>query len=360
MVIECKDPVVSSCIRVLDLLSTAEHAFGQRLAIGFTTLVPVLQYVVEVPFHPVQTPTLKLIQHCILNYPGIVSIAQLEEIGHILTRMLRRHIDGDIDMLPETLIIACTILVDLMKSPSSHEALSFVTIVQESVRPAILSSLCLYEKHPNQILHSLYFLKEAYAFSHEGNSTNDKANLELGNCIIDVCRTSLVPWFAATLCKMEDEEIVLGVLEAFHSVLLQDSFVQAKEFVMILVSSSWFSLSFGCLGLFPSEKMKYRVYLMFSSIVDVLLENDSGQPIRDAALYLPSDPSDLLFLLGQKSTENIELLSCQAAVLLLLYTSSLYDERYSLCYSYSHLKVYIVNHMSKFLDVFFPDLQMRS
>ena len=345
VILECKDPVVNSCLRVLDLLSIAEHAFGQRLAIGFTTLLPVLQYVVEVPFHPVQTPTLKLIRNCILNYPGMVSITQIEEIGLILTRMLRRHINGDVDMLPETLIIACSILVDLMKSPSSHEALTLRTIVQESVRHAILASLCLYEKHPNQILHSLYLLKEAYAFSHEGNSTKNEANLELGNCIIDVCRTHLLPWFATAINEMEYEEIVLGVLEAFHSVLLQDSYAQAKEFVMILVSSSWFSLSFGCLGLFPSEKMKWRVYLMFSSIVDVLLGNESGQPIRDAALYLPSDPSDLLFLLGQKSTQNLELLSCQSAVLLILYTSSLYDERYSFCQSDSHPKVYLINHL---------------
>lgn len=337
--------MVSSCLRVLDLLSTAEHAFGQRLAIGFTTLVPVLQYVVGVPFHPVQIPTLKLIQTCILNYPGIVSITQFEEIGNILTWMLRRHIDGDIDMLPETLIIACSILVDLMKSPSSHEASCLITLVQESVRHAILASLCLYQKHPHQILHSLYFLKEAYAFSHGENSINNRAKLELGNCVIDVCRTHLIPWFAKSISEMENEEIVLGVLEAFHSVLLQNSYMQEKEFVMILISSSWFSLSFGCLGLFPSEKMKWRVYLMFSSIVDVLLGNESGQPIRDAALYLPSDPSDLLFLLGQKSTQNLELLSCQSAVLLILYTSSLNDERYFFCQSYNHSRTYIMNSL---------------
>ncbi|KAL6293638.1 hypothetical protein ACE6H2_001780 [Prunus campanulata] len=73
--------------------------------------------------------------------------------------------------------------------------------------------------------------------------------------------------------------------------------------------------------------MKWRVYLMLSSLVDVLMGNDSGQPIRDATLCLQSDPIDLLFLLGQKNSRNLELSSCQSAILLILYTCSLYDER---------------------------------
>lgn len=66
---------------------------------------------------------------------------------------------------------------------------------------------------------------------------------------------------------------------------------------------------------------------MFSSIVDVLLGSDYGQPIRDAAPHLPSDPTDLLFLLGQKTSHNVELVCCQSAVLLILYISALYNDR---------------------------------
>ena len=64
---------------------------------------------------------------------------------------------------------------------------------------------------------------------------------------------------------------------------------------------------------------------MVSSLVDVLLGNQAGQPIRDAALFLPSDPIDLLFLLGQNS-HNLDLSSCQDAVLLLLHVSCLRDD----------------------------------
>ncbi|CAK9139716.1 unnamed protein product [Ilex paraguariensis] len=321
----CKDPIVNSCIQVLDLLSTAEQAFRQRLAIGFTTLVPVLRYVAGVPFHPVQTQTLKLIWYCVSDSPGIASSSHIEELGLILTGMFKKHIDGDTGMLPEAFTMACTILVTLMQSPLSNETSNLATSVRDASRHSILTCLNIYDEYPNQLLHSLYLLKEAYAYSHEPHATNS-SNIELRDCILDICKTHMLPWFIAVLNEMEEEDIALGILETFHSILLQHS-VQAKEFTDILVSSSWFSLSFGCLGLFPSEKMKSRVYLMFSSIMDVLLGNDSGQPIRDSALHLPSDPMDLLFLLGQKSSHNLELASCQFAVLLILYASSLHDDR---------------------------------
>ncbi|XP_059632085.1 protein PUTATIVE RECOMBINATION INITIATION DEFECT 1 [Cornus florida] len=322
----CKDPVVNSCLQVLDLLSTSEQAFRHRLAIGFTTLVPVLRYVAEVPFHPAQTQALKLIWSCVSNCPGIVSTSHIEELSLILTGMLKKHIDGEIGMHPDTFTTACSILVALMKSPSSHGSSNFLTAVRDATTNAVLTCLSLYRKHPSQLLHSLYLLKEAYAYSHEGNFSNS-CDVELKNCILDVCKTHLLPWFKTAISEMEEEDIVLGVLETFHSILLQDSDNQATEFARILVSSSWFSFSFGCLGLFPTEKMKWRVYLMFSSIVDLLLGNCSGQPIRDAASHMPSDPIDMMFLLGQKSSHNLELFSCQSAILLILYSSSLYDDR---------------------------------
>lgn len=66
---------------------------------------------------------------------------------------------------------------------------------------------------------------------------------------------------------------------------------------------------------------------MVSSIVDILLGSDTGQYIRDAACYIPSDPADMLFLLGQKSADNLELSSCQSAVLIILHVCSLYNDR---------------------------------
>ncbi|KAK8548369.1 hypothetical protein V6N12_061283 [Hibiscus sabdariffa] len=65
---------------------------------------------------------------------------------------------------------------------------------------------------------------------------------------------------------------------------------------------------------------------MLSSLVEVLLGNQSGQCIRDAVFFLPSDPIDLLFLLGQKNSHDLDLSSCQAAVLLLLHFSCLHDD----------------------------------
>lgn len=68
---------------------------------------------------------------------------------------------------------------------------------------------------------------------------------------------------------------------------------------------------------------------MLSSIIDRILGNEFGQPIRDSASCLPQDPLDLLFLLEQRSSYNSDLISCQSAVILILYTSSLHNERYN-------------------------------
>ncbi|KAK7256306.1 hypothetical protein RIF29_29747 [Crotalaria pallida] len=91
-----------------------------------------------------------------------------------------------------------------------------------------------------------------------------------------------------------EEKIVLGLLETFHSILLLQSSTNAIEFAETLISSYWFSFSYGCLSLFNGDGMKYRIYLLLSSRMDSLLGNDSGKSIRDAALHLPSDPEDLL------------------------------------------------------------------
>ncbi|GAV58983.1 hypothetical protein CFOL_v3_02516 [Cephalotus follicularis] len=323
---EYRETVVNSCLRVLNLFSTDKQAFRQTLVVGFATLIPVLRYVAEIPFHPVQSQTLKLIQDCVSDCPGVLSTSHNDELVFVLTRMLKRQTDEGMSMLPETFIMACSVFVALLKSPTFHATSTLASSVQEASKYAVLACLTISEKDPSPLLHSLYFLKETYAYSHNDFSTDSSINLELRNCIVDVCTSHLLPWFTMNISEI-DEGIVLGFFETFYSILLQDSDIQVTEFAKILVSSSWFSLSFGCLGLFPTEKMKWIVYLMLSSLVDVLLGNDTGLPIRDTALHLSSDPIDLLFLLGQQSSHNLQLSSCQSAVLLILHTSSLYDDR---------------------------------
>lgn len=322
---ECKDPVVYSCLKVLNLFPSSEQAFRQRLIIGFPTLIPVLRYVAEVPFHPAQTHTLKLIQNCVSDCPGIASTSNIEELALILSRMLERHGDGEIGMIPETFLLVCSIFVVLLKFPSSHMASNLATLLQESLKHAVLACLAISEKDQGQLLHSLYLLKEAYSYSHEEFFANKSSNFQLRTCIVDLCTSHILPWFASAINEI-NEEAVLGVLETFHFILLQYPDTQATKLAKALLLSSWLSFSFGCLGLFPTEKMKWRVYLMLSSLVDVLLGNQAGQPIRDVTFFLPSDPIDLLFLLGQKSSHNLDLSSSQAAVLMLLHVSCLHDD----------------------------------
>lgn len=311
---------------MLNLLSTAEQAFKQRLVVGFTTLIPVLHHVAQVPFHPFQNQTLKLIWNFISDCPGILSTSQVEELILCLTMMLRRNTDGEMSMLTETFIMTCSIFVAILKSPSSHGISNPAVSVQEAPKHAVQACLSMSGKDPSQLLHSLYLLKEVYAYSYEEFSTSKSNNIDLRNSIINLCTSHLLPWFVKAIHEI-NEEILLGVLETFHFIMIQDSDMQTTEFAKTLVSYSWFSLSFGYLGLFPSEKLKWRVYLMLSSLVDVLLGSDTGQYIRDAACCIPSDPADMLFLLGQKSADNLELSSCQSAVLLILHISSLYNDR---------------------------------
>ncbi|KAL4269984.1 hypothetical protein GQ457_HM001740 [Hibiscus cannabinus] len=322
---ECKDPVVYSCVRVLNLFPCMEQSFRQRLIIGFPTLIPVLRYVAEVPFHPAQAFTLTLIQNCVSDCPGIASTSNIDELAVILSRMLERHRDGEIGMIPETFLLVCSIFVVLLKFPSSQGASNLPSLLQESLKHAVLACLTISEKDPSQLLHSLYLLKEAYSYSQEECSANKSSNFELRTCIVQICTSHILPWFSMAVNEL-DEETVMGVFETFHFILVQNPDIQATELAKVLLSSSWFSFSFGCLGLFPAEKMKWRVYLMLSSLVEVLLGNQSGQCIRDAVFFLPSDPIDLLFLLGQKNSHDLDLSSCQAAVLLLLHFSCLHDD----------------------------------
>ncbi|XVE81218.1 hypothetical protein DITRI_Ditri15bG0045200 [Diplodiscus trichospermus] len=322
---ECKDPVVYSCLKVLNLFPSTDQAFRQRLIVGFPTLIPVLHYVAEVPFHPAQTHTLKLIEICVSDCPGIASTSNIEELALILSRMLGRHGDGEIGMIPETFVLVCSIFVVLLKFPSPQVASNLAASLQESLKHGILACLAISEKDPHPLLHSLYLLKEAYAYSHEEFSANKSSYLQLRTCTVDICTSHILPWFTMAINEI-DEETVLGVLETFHFILLQNPDILARELAKVLLSSSWFSLSFGCLGLFPTEKMRWRVYLMLSSLVDVLLGNQAGQRIRDAAPLLPSDPIDLLFLLGQKNSHSLDLSSRQAAVLRLLHVSCLHDD----------------------------------
>ncbi|GFQ06718.1 protein prd1 [Phtheirospermum japonicum] len=320
-----KDPIVNSSIRVLDLLSNVEQAFRQRLAIGFSTLVPILRHVAEIPFQPVQCQLLKLILNCVSNTPGIVSACIGEEISSILARMFKKHLDGEIGMLPETFTLSCSILVAIMKCSSSRGNLSLAESVKDSARSSVSSCINNNYINTDQILLSLYLLKEAYAYDQEDNFPTS-SNVGLRLFIIDIFKKQIIPWFTTVINETEEEVIVLGVIETVQSIL-HDSNFDAKDFAESLVESSWFTILFGCLGLFPTEKMKWRVYLIFSSVVDLILGGDSGQPIRDAALDLPSDPTDMLFLLCQKSYHNLELLCLQRAVLLIMYVSSLYNDR---------------------------------
>ena len=285
----------------------------------------VLPLVVEVPLHPLQPQMLKLVLNGISTFPGVISVKLVEEISNALAQMLKRHTAG-MGMLSETFILVCDILVALAKSPLSSAASALMPVLQEASRNAVLASLSIYDREPNQLLNSLYLLKEAYAFGHESNCFDSGADIQLKRSVLEVCQKHLLPWFVTAVNEMEEESI-LGILEILHLILSHGHNNQVLELMQSVLSLSWFHLSFQCLGLYPTERMKFTVYVLLGAIVDNFLGYDSGQSIRAAASALPADPVDLLFLLGQKGTNRLELSSCQAAVLQILHVSSLHDEK---------------------------------
>ena len=286
-------------------------------------MVSVLPQITEVPFHPIQPKMLKLILDGISSSPGVVSAKLEEAISSSLVLMLKRYAAGEIGMLSETFITICSIFVSLVKCPSASGSSTRMPIILEASKHAVLASLSIDDLDSYQHLHSLALLKEAFLLIRETSSSCNSTEIQMRQTILEICRKHIVPWFITEINALE-EDIILGILETLHFILLHSQYDQTLQLTHTLLSVSWFSLSFRCLGLYPTEKMKLRVYLMLSTIMDNILGNDSGDSIRAVASTLPTDPVDLLFLLAQKS--NLELSSCHTAVLQILYVSSLFDE----------------------------------
>lgn len=314
--------MVSTCLRVLNLFSAAGLVFQQRLALGFATLIRVLNYVSEIPFHPGQCQLLMLILDCVSNCPGVSSASEIGELVMILAQMLRRHRD-EVVLFNDSFGMVCSIYVTIMRIPSSQDIQNLTTALGEALQDVVLASLSFSGENEDLLLHSLYLLTEAFAFG-----CHDKYNSKELRCsVIDACRKWILPWLLTSANDMEREDIMLGVLDAFHSLLIVGDEDEAIEFAETLLSASWFSFSFGCLGSYPAERMKCKVYMIISSLADILLGDGGGEGIKKSVSCLPSDPNDLFFVLGQKGCHNPQLLSCQGAALQILYFSSLYDER---------------------------------
>lgn len=295
---------------------------------GLPVLLSVLQFIAGIPLHPVQPHALRLVKKCISDCPGAISISQLEDLSQVLMEILRRHTSGELGMLPDTFILVCLTFVEVTKTPSSCQLQKLSFMLHEASRNAILSSLLAFKSTSELLLHSLYLMKGAYSYVHIDGLEMETQDAELASGILEICETHLLPWLRSIMNEGEEEYVVLDVLETFHFILIQGHEIYSRKFAKVLASSSWFNLSFGFLGLYPSEKMKSIIYMLFSTIIDGVLGQDFGQTIRDSYIYLPSDPLDLIFLLGQNTTFDVTLFPAQSAVILILYTSSLYDERY--------------------------------
>ena len=163
------DPLVISSIQVLSILANSEERFKEKLAIAVSTLLPVLHYVSEIPFHPVQSQVLRLVCISIVNCSGILSLSQEEQIACTLSAILRRHGNGELGMSSETFALVCSMLVDILKLPSADDIQKLPSFIVEASKHAI--SLTFSHEYDCLFLtpHSLLLLKEALIFCLEGN-----------------------------------------------------------------------------------------------------------------------------------------------------------------------------------------------
>ncbi|TVU13764.1 hypothetical protein EJB05_37190, partial [Eragrostis curvula] len=321
------DSLIISSIQVLSLLARSEDKFKEKLAIGFSTLLPILHYVAEIPFHPVQSQVLSLVWVCMVNCSGILSPTQEEQIACASTAILRRNSNGELGMSSETFILACLILTEILKSPRAHDLEKLPLFIEEASKHAISSTLS--HEYDSMLLvpHSLLLMKESLIFCLEGNKDHISGKKDLEDSIIATCGTLLLHWLESAVVDGNDEETLVGILQIFQIILSKSSDNKPFQFADLLASSSWFSLSYGFMGLFPTDHVKSAVYLVSSLIIDRVLGLDYGEAIRDAYIYLPSDPTELMYLLGQCSSEDFNLASCQCGILVILYACSFYNER---------------------------------
>ncbi|KAK3145048.1 hypothetical protein QOZ80_4AG0322060 [Eleusine coracana subsp. coracana] len=321
------DSLIISSIQVLSLLARSEEKFKEKLAIGFSTLLPVLHYVAEIPFHPVQSHILRLVWISMVNCSGILSLTQEEQIACALTAVLRRNANSDLGMSSETFILVCSILIEILKSHHAHDIEKLPLLIEEASKHAISSTISQGYDLMLLVPHSLSLLKEALIFCLEGKKDYSSGKNDLEDSIIATCGTFLLHWLENAVVDVNDEETLVGILQIFQIVLSRTSDNKPFKFAELLASSSWFSLSFGFMGVFPTDHVKSAVYLVTSSIVDRVLGCNYGKVIRDAYIYLPSDPTELMYLLGQCSSEDFNLASCQCGILVILYACSFYNER---------------------------------
>ncbi|KAL6650538.1 hypothetical protein ACP70R_009463 [Stipagrostis hirtigluma subsp. patula] len=321
------DLLVVSSIQVLSFLARSEEKFNEKLAIGFSTLLPVLHYVAEIPFHPVQSHVSRLVWICMVNCSGILSLPQEEQIACTLTAILRRNGNGELAMSSETFILVCSILIEILKSPRAHDMEKLPSLIEEASKHAISSTLSHEYNSRLLVPHSLLLLKETLIFCLEGDQDRISGKKDLEDSIIETCGTFLLNWIESAIVDGNDEETLAGILQIFQIILSRTSENRPFKFAELLASSSWFSLSFGFMGLFPTDDVKSAVYLVTSSIIDRVLGCNYGETIRDSYIYLPADPTELMYLLGQCSSEDFNLASCQCAILVILYACSFYNDR---------------------------------
>lgn len=342
------DLIAAMAMQALRVLSSAQNAFAQRFSNGLVAVIRVLEHSITSALGTLQEDTLVVLSRGMSDRPGIISAARAEYLMILFKKLfcqyenvLKEHAISDTagyGLSPEGLNAACEALIHLLQAPSCPKVHSFSSILQNCLSSALscIKTDASYGVDYNGVRFATRLLRESFLFFHR-QSFDDISCKGGWEVLLELCSSHLVPVCTATIVIL-DEGTVLTVFSTFSLILHDEGAVGAASFAKKLASEFWFSLAFSTMCRFPLKLIKETVY----EFVSIMLERltSCGDLIRNVVAHLPTDPEDLLVLLEQHSGEDSQIIATHQAIIALISTSRLHDDRLE-CYPVLRLLVCI-------------------
>ncbi len=332
--------MVAVAMHALLALSTAQKEFSSRFSLGLEPVIRVLEHSLHSAFGNVLRDTLLVLTVGLFNHPGlIITATQAKRLMlHLATllnqfcNLLKGHSISNASgygLSPETLNATCSTLVALLSTTPccTRQHPDFPKILLEAVTCAIM---CISEDKSYSIEHgglksSTCLLQAAYIFyQKQALEDANAANCSL-EALLELCDLHLLYVFTAHIDRVKDEDTFRTIFATLSMILQHETSASAGGLAKKLALSSWFRLTFDTMARFPSENLKQTAYFFISVMIDRL--TSSGQLIRAALPYLPSDLNDLLVLFEEKGFDDLQRTESHQAIIAIFYASQLHDNR---------------------------------
>lgn len=321
---------------VLNLLSAEQQIFPHRLKFGFDTVIGVLAQSIDSHSTMLQTSVLHLLSRSLSYITETLSTPRAEHLMLLLTRILQNYakavddhaLTDDPNVLPPTFNGSCLALISLTQAPGCAGIPDVSQILQTATASATMttSSAAKVNPDPSNLTYSACLLQEVYKFNQRQIVEADIAD-NTAEALVGLCELYLLPAFVDNVVMLDDERLALTFLQTFTLLLKTEALECTRQFASKLISNRCFTLSFELMGRFPAKQFKEANYKFLSALVDKLAGCTIEAYIDESLEYLPSDPSDLLILLEQRSSDNQQLQSAHRASIAILSTSYTCNDR---------------------------------